>query len=93
MKLKIGLMALMAVLLFGLSAGTSLAEGLEIERMSKEQLQDRLMAKDLVVVDVRTGRDWKSSEFKVKGAIRVDTDIVNWAKSYDKDTIFVLYCA
>jgi rhodanese-related sulfurtransferase len=47
----------------------------------------------VVVVDVRTGRDWKSSEFKIKGAVRYENDIVKWASTYDKDTTLVLYCA
>ena len=47
----------------------------------------------VIVVDVRSGRDWKSSEFKIKGAHRVDKDIVKWAAEYPKDTTMALYCA
>jgi rhodanese-related sulfurtransferase len=48
----------------------------------------------VVVADVRTGRDWNSSEFKIKGAVRVDyRQVVSWASKYDKDKIIVFYCA
>lgn len=78
--------------IFCLSAGGTAAE-LEIDRMTKEELQTQLSDPEVVVVDVRTGRDWKSSEFKIKGAVRPGDDIVKWAASYAQDTVFVLYCA
>ena len=76
-----------------LFSGVAVSAELEIDRISKEQLQQKMVDNSVVVVDVRSGRDWKSSEFKIKGAIRQGGDIVSWAKSYDKDTVFVLYCA
>ncbi len=79
------------VLFFSLA--TTLAFGQDIDRMSKEELRGKLGQDNLVVVDVRTGRDWKSSEFKIKGAQRAGTNIVEWASSFDKETTFVLYCA
>ena len=53
-----------------------------------------LSSADLVVLDVRTGSDWSDSEFKIKGAVRVEPgEIASWAQSHAKDKIYVLYCA
>ncbi len=72
----------------------SLVFAFDVPRMSSEDLRDKLGQEGLVVVDVRTGRDWKSSEFKIKGAVRAETtEIVKWASAYGKDTTLVLYCA
>lgn len=63
-------------------------------RLSKDDLRQMLDNPKVVVVDVRTGRDWNSSEFKIKGAVRVDyRQVVSWASKYDKDKIIVFYCA
>ncbi len=89
-------MSVMLVWMLGLIfclSGVGTSGELEIDRMTKEQLQAQLSDPDVVAVDVRTGRDWKSSEFKIKGAVRPGDDIVKWAMSYEKDTVFVLYCA
>ncbi len=83
--------ALLLALLFSLAAITAHAE--EIPRMNQEELLKKMDTNSVVVVDVRSGRDWKSSEFKIKGAHRVDSDIVKWAAQYPKDTTMVLYCA
>lgn len=66
----------------------------EVPRMTKEKLKSELGSPNLVVVDVRTGKDWKASEVKIKDAIRGDTDKIEaWAKNYSKDTTLVIYCA
>src|SRR5262249_4278842 len=65
-----------------------------VPKMTKEELRARLGSPDVVIVDVRLGRDWKASEEKIKGAIRVDPDAVeSLAAQYPKDTTLVLYCA
>lgn len=81
----------MVVLFFCLL--TTSAFGLDVNRMSTEELRGKLGQEGVVVVDVRTGRDWKSSEFKIKGAVRYQGDIVKWAAQYAKNTTLVLYCA
>ena len=66
----------------------------EVPRMTKEELKSRLDDTDVVIVDVRAGKDWKGSEFKIKGAVREDpTEFSSWADKYSKDKILVLYCA
>ena len=66
----------------------------EIPRMTKEKLKAQLGSSNLIVVDVRTGKDWKASEVKIKGAVRGEVDkIESWAKNYPKDSTLVIYCA
>jgi rhodanese-related sulfurtransferase len=49
---------------------------------------------DLVIIDVRTGRDWASSESKIKGAVREEPNKAeSWADKYEKSKTLVLYCA
>ena len=45
-------------------------------------------------IDVRLGKDWKASEEKIKGSVRIDTaKVEDIANKYDKDTTLVFYCA
>ena len=65
-----------------------------VAKMTKEELRAKLGSPDVVIVDMRLGKDWKASEEKIKGAIRVDPEAVeSLAAKYPKDTILVLYCA
>ena len=63
-------------------------------RISKEELKSMLGNKEVIIVDVRTGKDWKASEYKIKGAVRVDPrEVESWASSYSENQTFVFYCA
>jgi hypothetical protein len=65
-----------------------------IPLMTKEELKARLGDKDVSILDVRAGRDWTYSEFKIMGAIRVEpAGNSQWADKFDKDKSYVLYCA
>lgn len=64
-----------------------------VPKMDKEELKSLLGSENLVILDVRQGRDWSTSEFKIKDALRVDGGDLSVAKTYPKDNIFVLYCA
>lgn len=65
-----------------------------VEKITKEELRAKLGSPDVVIVDVRLGRDWKASEEKITGAIRVDPAAVeSLAATYPKDKTLVLYCA
>jgi len=62
--------------------------------ISKEELKPLLESSDLVLLDVRKGRDWSSSEFKIKGAVRASgDDFDKWSETYPKEKKIVLYCA
>ncbi len=72
----------------------SSAVAVDVKLMEKEELQGLLGAKDLVLLDVRTGMDWSTSELKIKGAMRADGAAFNsWAEKYPKNGKVVLYCA
>jgi predicted sulfurtransferase len=65
-----------------------------VEKMTKEELRAKLDSPDVVIVDVRKGQDWKASEEKIKGAVRVDpAQVGDLAAKYDKDKTLVFYCA
>ena len=87
--LKITVVALTVILM-----GAWTAVAVDVPRMSKEALKERLADPDVIILDVRTGSDWKASEFKIKGADRASSDNVDsWAAKYAKDKTLVLYCA
>ena len=63
-------------------------------RITKEELKQRLGNPEIVIVDVRSGSDWKGSERKIAGAVREEpNDVGGWEKRYAKDKPMVLYCA
>ena len=75
---------------------TQLAIAAEVPRMTKEGLKAKIgnSNHNIVIVDVRAGKDWKGSEFKVKGAVRENpAKFSSWAEKYPKDKTLVLYCA
>lgn len=66
----------------------------DVPVIDKDELKQMLGSEALIVIDVRAGRDWSSSEFKIQGALREDPDDVEaWAGNYAKDKNIVLYCA
>jgi rhodanese-related sulfurtransferase len=83
LPLLIILIALTATPLFAVS----------VPKMDKDELKSLIGSKNLVILDVRLGRDWSTSEFKIKGALRVNDADLSVVKKYPKDGIFVLYCA
>lgn len=77
-----------------LTGGVTVASAQNVPLISKEQVYPRLGSPDLVIIDVRAGKDWSSSQKKIKGAVREDPDKVEaWAKKYKPEQDIVLYCA
>ena len=73
---------------------TTFARSADVPRMTKDELKAMLGNPDLVIVDVRLGKDWTDNDSKIQGAIREDPESVkSWAVKYTKDKTFVLYCA
>ncbi len=73
---------------------TQLAMADEVPRMTKEGLKAKIGNSDhnIIIVDVRAGRDWKGSEFKIKGAVRENpAKFSSWAEKYPKEKTLVLY--
>jgi len=86
--LKISI-ALILVAAFSLNALSASAP-----RITKEELKSMLGDAKLVIVDLRRSKDWNSSDYKIKGAVRADPDprkVESWAGSYGKDKTFVVY--
>lgn len=66
----------------------------DVAKITKEELQAKLGDANVVVLDVRTGQDWKASEEKIKGAVRVEADQLDaLASQYPEDKTLVFYCA
>jgi rhodanese-related sulfurtransferase len=66
----------------------------EPPRITKEELKQRLGNPEIVIVDVRSGRDWTGSEHKIAGAVREESnDVGGWEKRYSKNKPMILYCA
>jgi rhodanese-related sulfurtransferase len=65
-----------------------------VPTITTDELRAKLDNPEVVIVDVRLGKDWKASESKIKGAIRAEADAVDTlAATYSKDKTLVLYCA
>ena len=63
-------------------------------RMTKDDLKAMLGNPDLVIIDVRYGKDWTDSDLKIRGAVREDPEAFNsWANKYPKNKTLVFYCA
>ena len=74
--------------------GISMSDANDVPIMTKEELKAQMDSSDVMILDVRKGKDWKSSEFKIKGASRADPkEFDKWAETYPKDKTLVLYCA
>ena len=68
--------------------------GADIPLMTKDELKAAMAGCDIVILGVRVGRDWISSEFKISGAVRADPGNVDaWANDLSKKQTAVLYCA
>ena len=88
------LVLIVALFLVSFSGPVTVGAADEVPRMTKEQLKDMLGDSNLVIIDVRTGPDWRASDIKIKGAIREKPHKVDqWVGKYDKAKTFVLYCA
>jgi rhodanese-related sulfurtransferase len=86
---KIALILIMLLL----SGATSIWAG-SVKTIDKEELKAMLDSPDLVLLDVRRGRDWSSSEFKITGAQRLESEEISSAiGTLPKDKTIVLYCA
>ncbi len=86
------LAAALSLTVVGVLTGSAIAA--EVPTITKEDLRAKLGDPNLVVLDVRQGRDWKTSDVKIKGAVRENPgDIAGWAGKYPKNKTLVLYCA
>lgn len=78
--------------MFSLFLATQLVAA-DVATMNKDELKALLGSDNLVILDVRTGRDWTTSEFKIQDAIRVDGQDLSAVEKFPKDNTYVFYCA
>lgn len=84
----------LGLLLLAALCFASAAWATEARRMTKEELRPLLEKGEAVVIDVRAGGDWNSSNEKIARAVReAPGDEAAWAGKYPKDKVVVLYCA
>ncbi len=90
MNKRLTLALVLAVILAPM--GTAMATDVKI--MEVDTLKGLIDDPELLVLDVRTGRDWSSSELKIKGARRAEPrEIDKWSAGLDSKKVIVLYCA
>jgi len=79
----------------GLGMGPIMTWAKDVPRMTKEELKPLLGNPDVIIIDVRSASDWKSSQEKIQGAIREDPDkrAKSWAGKYNPEKMIILYCA
>lgn len=83
------------LLIFFMVEGCTMFEKfVDAPRMTGDQLKAILGNPDLLIIDVRYGKDWTDSDSKITGAIREDPEAFDsWANKYPKDKTLVFYCA
>jgi hypothetical protein len=82
------------LILFMAEGCAMLEKHVDAPRMTTDDLKLMLGNPDLIIVDVRYGKDWTESDLKIRGAVREDPEIFDsWAKKYPKDKTLVFYCA
>ena len=92
MKKRLLFAPLLIIFVVGILA--TFTKAADVPRMTTDELKAMLGNADLVIVDVRSKKDWKDSDSKIQGAIREDPDSVkSWAEKYAKDKTLLLYCA
>lgn len=66
----------------------------EAPRIAKEEVKALLNDPNVAILDARITPDWKKSDRKIKGAVRVDPlDVGAWAGTYPRDRKIIVYCA
>jgi rhodanese-related sulfurtransferase len=92
MKKSLFISALLIFFMVGLFP--EITKSADAPRITKEELKAMLDSPNLTVIDVRTQRDWKEDDLKIKGAVREDPGTVeSWANKYPKDKALVFYCS
>ncbi len=94
MKRKLAIVLLLTLIMAGEGILGPSASSQEVSRMTKEELKSKLHNPDVIIIDVRTDRDWNEGSLKIKGAVREDPqNVISWMDKYSKDKTLVFYCA
>ena len=66
----------------------------EAPRIAKEEVKALLNDPNAALLDARITPDWKKSDKKIRGAVRIDPlDVGAWAGSYPKGKKIIVYCS
>ncbi|MCI5224803.1 MAG: rhodanese-like domain-containing protein [Candidatus Electrothrix sp. AR4] len=66
----------------------------DVRFIGTEKVKEKLNSEEIVILDVRSGRGWSASEFKIPGAIRTAwNEIEKWSAELPKEKTLVLYCS
>ena len=69
-------------------------ESKDVPRVSCDYLERKLGTDGVVIVDSRTGSDWRGSQLKIKSAIRGKPGKEKqWSADIPKDAEIIIYCA
>ncbi len=94
LKRKAAITAAVTLCLSVIMILVSMAMAQGVPKITKEEVERMLGNADVIIVDVRLGRDWNGSESKIKGAVREDPrNMGQWIDRYPKDKTLVFYCA
>ena len=90
----LGLAAMFMVVL-ALPAAAQEFSPAKVERMTIQELKERLDDEKLVVVDARNQKSWDKSATKIKGAdhVAVDYNVPQQVRHWNKKWTYVTYCA
>ena len=70
----------------------SVASAADINWISKDELKALIGDPSTIIIDARLGYDWRSSDAKIKGAVRANPMYVEeWTYKYAKDNHLVFY--
>ena len=94
MHISVVLLRVFSTLIMSLFFATIAFGADDDPRIEPEQLKAKLDQPGLYLLDVRLVSDWKKSDRKIPGAVRVDPhDVSSWASKYPKDELLVVYCS
>jgi hypothetical protein len=66
----------------------------EVPRIAKETVKSLLNNPGMLIIDVRTEKEWANTTQKIKGAVHQDSHAVEaWGPTLPKDKRLVLYCS
>ncbi|MBM4293440.1 MAG: hypothetical protein FJ126_00850 [Deltaproteobacteria bacterium] len=72
----------------------SLAQKPELQFVTQDALKGRLGDPKVLIIDVRSPKDWSASDKKIPGAVRQEpSKAATWGPTLPKDKEIVLYCA
>ncbi len=93
MRKRLLFTAVLFIFLMAVGCATFAQSG-DVPRITKEELKALMGKPNVIIIDVRYGRDWTESDSKIKGAVREDPEAIqSWANKYSKDKTLVFYCA